>query len=85
MKKQGNTIATIIERLKRSPSEVIKTRIGSGTSSSRIEGTNTYKPVVCKDTYAQALMQLDYLLFDLGIDVGLSPEELEKGLPTRNR
>ena len=74
----ANTIQKIIERLDNEPERKITSNLGSGCHARRLDESG-YKVVVPGDTFEQAKMQLHYLLFDLGIDVGLEPDELNEG------
>lgn len=71
-------IAEILRRLEAEPNRVITSKLGSGCSARRLPETDSYKVVIPGDTFAQAQIELHYLLFDLGIDVGMSVGELDK-------
>lgn len=77
----ARVIKEIIDRLDREPNRVITSQLGSGCHARRYEqnGEIFHKVVIPGDTFADAKMELHYLLFDLGIDVGLEPEELNQG------
>jgi hypothetical protein len=75
-------IRRIIERLDKEPERVITSNLGSGSHARSYkdkEGNVFHKVVIPGDTFADAKMELHYLLFDLGIDVGFEPEELNQG------
>ena len=76
-------IKKIIERLDKEPQRVITSSLGSGCHARKFGDSNlltsSYKVVIPGDTFAAAKDQLHYLLFDLGIDVGLSTEEMNEG------
>lgn len=71
------TIAKIIKRLEAEPEAVITSTVGSGSHGRRMPNSTVYKAVITGDSYSTALLALHYLLFDLGVDVGLSDEELK--------
>ncbi len=76
---ETKVIKEIIKRLKAEPERTITGSIGSGCharSFGDIEN-KSYKVVIPGDTFSAALGELHYLLFDLGIDVGLTCEELD--------
>jgi len=74
-------IRRIIERLDKEPDKVITSNLGSGCHARKWEqnGETFHKVVIPGDTFADAKVELHYLLFDLGIDVGFDPEELNRG------
>lgn len=74
-------VREIIERLDKEPARVITSPLGSGCHARKYEqnGQVFHKVVIPGDTFADAKMELHYLLFDLGIDVGFEPEELNQG------
>ncbi len=69
------TIAKIIEKLEKEPNHVITGNLGSGCHARKFDG-DRYKVVIPGDTFDMAKTQLHYLLYDLGVDVGLSINEL---------
>ena len=74
------TIQKIIERLTDEPNRKITSNLGSGCHARRYgENGGFHKVVIPGDDFDMAKTQLHYLLFDLGIDVGLSEEELNEG------
>ena len=73
---ETKTIAEILKRLNAEPERIITGSIGSGCYARRMPGNDSYKLVIPGDTFQAALTELHYLLFDLGIDAGLSTEEL---------
>ncbi len=68
-------IQEIIKRLRDEPTRIITSTIGSGCHARKMD-EGSYKVVIPGDTFKTALTQLDYLLFDLGIDVGLDTKEI---------
>ena len=75
------TVREIIKRLDEHPDKVITSHLGSGLHARRWtqNGETFHKLVIPGDTFHQAKTELHYLLYDLGIDVGLEPEELRNG------
>ena len=74
------TIRRIIKRLDKEPNRVITS--GSGCHAQKYtdeNGDHFHKVVGPGDTFSAAKMALHYLLFDLGVDVGMSTEELNEG------
>lgn len=70
------TVQKIIDLLEKEPNRVIDSAIGSGCHARKFGG-DSYKVVIPGDTFSMARSQLHYLLFDLGVDVGLTDEELK--------
>ena len=70
-----------IARLDREPGKVITSPLGSGCLARRFgnKEARTCKVVVTRDTFRAGKIELHYLLFDLGIDVGIEPDELNDG------
>lgn len=77
-----STIREIIKRLDKEPNRVITSYLGSGCHARKYidkDGLTFHKVVIPGDTFESAKLALHYLLFDLGIDVGFEPDELNKG------
>lgn len=70
------TIQKIIKALDKEPDRIITSELGSGCHARKF-GTDFHKVVIPGDTFAMAKIQLHYLLFDLGVDVGLTDAELK--------
>ena len=73
---KATTIRKIISRLEAEPNRIITSELGSGCHA-RLYKDEFHKVVIPGDTFAMARTQLHYLLFDLGVDVGLTDEELK--------
>jgi len=69
------TIQKIIKRLDNEPNRIITSPLGSGCHARKFG--DSHKVVIPGDTFEMAKIQLHYLLFDLGVDVGLTDEELK--------
>ncbi len=74
-----DAIAQIIGELQNNPKKVITSNLGSGCHARPFgyKGDKSYKVVIPGDDFDMALCQLHYLLYDLGIDCGLSQAQLE--------
>jgi hypothetical protein len=70
------TIKEIIKRLDKEPNRIITSNLGSGchARSFGVKLDKSYKIVIPGDTFSMAKTQLEYLLRDLAIDVGLDNE-----------
>ncbi len=76
----GKTIRKIMDRLEKNPTQIITSNLGSGCHArtyKTADGEVMHKVVLPGDTFETALVQLHFLLFDLGVDVGLTDEELK--------
>jgi hypothetical protein len=74
------TIEKILKALEKEPDRIVTSNLGSGCHARRYgDAENGYfhKVVIPGDTFSMASTQLHYLLFDLGVDVGLSDDELK--------
>uniref|UniRef100_A0A6M3KLV5 Uncharacterized protein n=1 Tax=viral metagenome TaxID=1070528 RepID=A0A6M3KLV5_9ZZZZ len=76
---ETEVIKKILEGLAKTPDKVITSNLGSGCHARKMPGTDasSYKVVIPGDTFQQAQIELHYLLFDLGVDIGLTVEELQ--------
>lgn len=72
------TIKKIISTLENNPNKLITCNLGSGCHA-RPYGENNqfHKIVIPGDNYDMAKSQLHYLFYDLGVDCGLSDDELK--------
>jgi hypothetical protein len=72
------TVYTILCELEHNPNKVITNELGSGCHARAYgEHNEFHKIVIPGDTFETAKLQLHYLLFDLGVDCGLSDAQLK--------
>ncbi len=72
------TIKKIIDILEKNPQKTVINNLGSGCHARPYGEKNEFhKIVIPGDTFEMVELQLHYLFFDLGVDCGLSDEELK--------